>query len=119
MYFTWSEVKITGDIKIQKWLGTFIAAPTVFVYLIFKIIFNKLVINKSISDTLCKIGGATFGIYLLEERLRELFLYKFIEQLRPVIKTMPSCLIGISITIIIGTAIVLLLKKVPLFKRVL
>lgn len=65
------------------------------------------------------IGGCTFGIYLLEERLRSIFLYRFIDFEKTFIGTMPSCLIGIVFTITIGTIIVLIMKKLPIFRKIL
>lgn len=117
--FTWSEINMTGDLKTQKWLSTFIAVPTIFTYLFVKLIFDKITVNEKTSNLLCTIGGCTFGIYLIEEFLRRLFLYKFINLLKPVVKTMPACLITITLIIIIGSIIILTLKKIPLLKKIL
>ena len=117
--FTWNEARITGDIKTQKWLSSFIYVPTIFTYLLFKCIFEKYTINEKIGKILCTIGGCTFGIYLLEERLRSIFLYRFIDFEKTFIGTMPSCLIGIVFTITIGTIIVLIMKKLPIFRKIL
>lgn len=118
-YFTWSDINITGDLKTQKWLGTFIAVPTIFTYLFMKFIFDKIVVNEKASKLLCTVGGCTFGIYLIEEVLRNLFFYKFLYLLKPFIKTMPACLISITFIIIIGIVIVLILKRIPLLKDIL
>lgn len=117
--FTWSEVKMTGDIKTQRWLGSFISVPTIFIYLSFKAILEKYTLNQNITNMLCIIGKCTFGIYLLEERLRSIFLYRFIDFYKQFIGTMTSCLIGITIIIAIGTFIVLIMKRMPILRKIL
>ena len=117
--FTWNEVKITGDAKTQKWLGSFIAIPAVFVYLLFKAILEKYIMNESVNKILCIIGSSTFGIYLLEERLRTMFLFKFISLQELYIGSMTSCLLGIVLLILIGTIIVSIMKSIPIFKQIL
>lgn len=117
--FTWSEVKLTGNIKTQRWLGSFISIPTIFIYLSFKLILEKYTLNESITNILCIVGKCTFGIYLLEERLRSIFLYRFIDLYKQYIGTMGSCLIGITIIIGIGTFIVLIMKRIPILRKIL
>lgn len=119
VYFTIHEMSITGDLKTQSWLGKFIAIPTIFIYVLTKYVFEKNKVNKHINSLICMVGSCTFGIYLIENQLRKLFLNEFVEISKPYLKTMPACIIGIVFSIIIGTGIVLLLKKLPIFRRIL
>lgn len=117
--FTYYEIKITGDLRTQKWLGSFVAIPTIFIYLLVKILIEKIKISEKCGKKLCLLGSCTFGIYLLESNLRDIFLYRFINFTKGYIKTMPACIIGITCIIFMGTLIIMMLKKLPIIKNIL
>lgn len=66
----------------------------------------------------CTVGGCTFGVYLLEGILRNELLPVF-EVLEPRIHVLPACGVWILTVLACGCVIVLILKKLPGFRKLL
>lgn len=117
--FTWYEIKKTGDLMTQRWLGVFVAVPTVFIFFSVKTMTGKMRLSQFSEKIICLIGGCTFGIYLFEGQLRSLFLQRIVNILTPHISSFLACLLGIPIIILIGTMIVYCLKRIPVINKFL
>ena len=66
----------------------------------------------------CTVGGCTFGVYLLEGILRNELLPVF-EELEPKIHVLPACAVWILSVLVSGCVIVMILKKLPVFRKLL
>ncbi len=75
-------------------------------------------IPEKISKIICTLGGCVFGTYLLEGILRHEwgFLYEFLE---PKIHVLPACMVWIAAVVLSGMAITWVLKKIPIFRKLL
>lgn len=117
--FTWWEVLKTGDSMTQRWLGTFSAIPAFYIFYLVKYICGKVQFSIFLNKLIYVVGNCTFGIYLIEGQLRSIFFPRFIAVLAPFIPSLPSCLIGIPIVIVIGTVIIWAIKKLPIINRLI
>lgn len=64
------------------------------------------------------IGGCSFGIYLIEDYLRNGLSF-ICDSLAPSITTLPACAVWLAVVMVAGVGIVLVLKKIPGLKEVL
>ncbi len=118
-YMTVYRADITGictENDSQQFHESLIAIPTYTIYFCIKMLFMKVQIPEKIQRSIQIVGGATFGVYLLEGILRNetrpVFTF-----LQPYIHTMPACLIWILVAFALGFVIVLLLKQIPGLKK--
>lgn len=72
--------------------------------------------NKSISMALVKIGRNTFGLYLIEDYLRNLFACIF-DNLSDKITPILANVVWLAVVFIVGILLVGIIKKVPILKR--
>ena len=118
-YMTNFRAEITGECiesVSQVFHNSLIAIPTYTIYFSGKLFFMKKQIPQKIQKVICLVGSTTFGIYLLERMLRTETKVVF-TTLRPMIRTMPACLIWIAVAFLLGFVITLVLKKIPIIGR--
>ena len=107
-----------GENIILTWKGhhqftTIILSTAVFL-LIKNIKLKKIENNKKISKLIAKIASCSFGIYLLHLIVR----YYEIELLNINIRSWEWRTLGVIITYLISLTIVLIIKKIPILKRI-
>lgn len=91
------------------------------VFFIIKAVWSGLAVEK---DNACwkkwltNIGSCAFGIYLIEDYLRNglSFVYDIIA---PYTTTLPACVVWLAVVMMAGVIIVSLLKKLPVLKDIL
>lgn len=116
---TMLEVQNTGNKKIETYLSYGSVFIAMYTYILTKSIFYKSELPNWVNNIIITIGGCSFGIYLIEKILRKFMLDKIVSKLSPFIKTMPACLVSIACIICIGTVIIMILKKIPICKKIL
>lgn len=67
---------------------------------------------KWLSKVVSFAGGCAFGIYLIEDYLRQFMIFVY-EKTVPVITVMPACFIWPGCSFIVGLLVVGVLKKIP------
>lgn len=111
------NIYVTGVDKESSFIfhNSLISIPTIAVYFSSKYVFEKIKLSPRAVNLICFLGGTTFGIYLIEEMLREktLFIYNY---LKPIIHTLPATIIWISAACILGAIIVAIFKRIPIIK---
>ena len=118
-FMTYYKIRITGisdEASTQAFHSSFIALPTITIYCLAK---RRLVdINLPVID--CKIivsiSKCTFGIYLLEQFIRERMYFVYYS-LIPYIQPLICCLIFIVIVMAVCYFVTLVLCKVPYVKK--
>ena len=118
-YMTDFRAGITGECKesvSQVFHSSLIAIPTYTIYFSGKLFFMKKQVSQKVQKLICLVGSTTFGIYLLERVLRTETQTVF-TTLKPIIRTMPACLIWIATAFLLGFLITLILKKIPIIGK--
>lgn len=101
---------------LERFFNCLIAIPTFTAYFGAKYFFKKHQPAGRSRKLIETVGGTTFGIFLLEGILRD--STKSVRDLcEPYIKSFPACLVWILVALLLGAAIVWLLKKIPGVKR--
>lgn len=95
---------------------TFVAVPTFAIYVWAKYIFAHLKVPNWLAATVSHFGQCTFGIYLFERILRERTLFIF-DWLNGFLPCLLACGAWIVVMVMIGTAVVSLLKLIPGVKK--
>ncbi len=67
---------------------------------------------------LAALGSASFGVYLIEQPIRE-HIPAVCDRLTPYIGAFPACIVYVLTVFVITSAIVLLIKRLPGFRRLL
>lgn len=109
---SWSEQYITLFYTITA-ISIFCIAKELTQFLL-----KKDIVNNKIILLLKKVSGATFGIYLMENIL-EYFTLPVYNFFRPVMPSIFACLLYLLVTMILGTIVINILKKVPLLNILL
>ncbi len=73
---------------------------------------------KRMAKIICYIGGCTFGIYLLEDYLRQLLAF-IDDDLTPILTVMPACIVWIVCSYVAGIIVVGALKILPGLKKLI
>ncbi len=120
-YMTNYRINVTGvciESESQTFHNSLIAIPTYTMFFCVKLFFMKKSVPAKVKKMICFVGGTTFGIYLLEGMLRE-ETKTVCSVLAPIITPMPACLIWIVVIILIGMIITLILKRIPIIKKLI
>lgn len=75
----------------------------------------SLKINRSpkrIASIICYVGGCTFGLYLIEDYIRQMLTFIY-DKLSPVMTVMPACIVWVICSFVVGTMVVGIIKKLP------
>lgn len=102
----------------QTFYQSLIFIPTFAIYYSLKCFDLNHKCNRKLKTIICVLGGASFGVMLIEEFFRILFtsLYFKISSFLP---TFISCLIWVLIIYAACTIVTLIMKKIPILKRFL
>ncbi len=118
-YMTVYRADVTGvcnESSSQQFHNCLIAIPTYTIYFCIKLFFMRKDIPVKVQHIILTLGGTTFGIYLLEGILRQETKPIF-TMLKPVIHTMPACLIWILAAFILGVVVTSIIKKIPVIGK--
>lgn len=119
VFMTHYKICLTGQMK-ESQVGTFYKSlcliPSVAVYATMKKLFDRCTPPQWLQKGILSVGGCTFGIYLIEQILRERG-YKVQTFLSKWITEIPATLIYVTLVLIVGYVIVWILKRIPGVKR--
>jgi len=100
----------------QYFHNFFIAIPTIVVYVLVKRAFVQATLSEALR--LLYLGGLTFGVYLLHAVILD-FLRPMYNALQPYLRSLPSTLIWMLVTVAISGALTATLKRVPHISKLL
>lgn len=92
--------------------------PAAATYLAAKSLFLRRTPSNGLSKAIRLVGGTTFGIMLIENLLRK-YTEGLYDLLYPYIRSLPACIIWVGVVCILGSIITLILKRVPVLKKLL
>lgn len=113
------EIIRTNNQACQTYLSNFSFTIAIPIYILVKDLFNKIKIPNVLQKVILLFGNCSFGIYLLEEFLRNEFYWKPFNLLKPIFKTMISSFISVFICMCIGALIIYILKKNKYIRKLL
>lgn len=102
----------------QLFFNSFITIPSITAYLAAKYFFQTHNVGKISAKIIAGLGSVAFGVMLLESFI--MLKTEFIPRLlMPYIRTLPACIIWVTLVVLIGGAITWVLKKIPVVKKFL
>jgi surface polysaccharide O-acyltransferase-like enzyme len=113
------KADLTGELSkssSQSFHSSLIAIPSFTMYYCSKMIFMKAKVGSRVRKFIQFAGSTTFGVYLLQEILLKRLTFIF-DDLQPMIHSMPACLLYVLACLVIGTAIVAIIKKIPIIGK--
>lgn len=109
-----------GEGEAQTFYNNLIYVPSFAIFYLVRYlsVHYEKYLNDKVKKIICVFGGAVFGVMLTEnlwrERLEIVFYF-----LKPYCKIFPSCIIWVLLTWICASATILVLKKIPLVRKLL
>lgn len=123
LFSYWLVVKdrnVSGIIRAEyvSSLTIIIAMIMFFLVKAFWVKYEEKINDSYVSSFIIKIGTCSFGIYLIEDYLRNglVFIY---EKMAPHITILPACAVWMLVVLMVGIVVVSVLKKIPILKDVL
>lgn len=114
---TWTDVQRHGESTwfFMNSLGCF---PVFAVYGWIRVLVDRHPVEGKMAQGISTLGGCVFGTYLLEGILRRelIFVYNGLESK---IHVLPACLVWVTVVVICGLGLTWILKKLPVFRRLL
>lgn len=122
-YMTVYKINITGlntEADAQTFYGSFALVSSMAVFYSVRCFFTKIghKINLRTQKIITTLGGCSFGVMLIEGRLRDHLSIVF-DIFQPYVRTFLACWIWVLSVWICGVIITLIMKKVPMFKNIL
>jgi surface polysaccharide O-acyltransferase-like enzyme len=121
VWLTHYKICLTGQMK-ESQVGTFYKSlcliPSVTVYATVKKLFDTHPVSGWLEKGILSVGSCTFGIYLIEQILRERG-YAVQEWLAQWLTEIPATLIYVGLIAAAGYGIVWLLKRIPIVKKLI
>ena len=115
------KITLTGQIK-ESQVGTFYKSlcllPSMAIYATMKKLFDTHTPPQWLRKMILSLGGCTFGIYLIEQILRERG-YRVQEWMAAGLTQIPATLTYVALVLLVGYGIVWLLKRIPGVKKLI
>lgn len=111
---------LIGETEAQTFYNSLIFVPSYAIFYLSRFCFGKYgeFIDERVKKVIITFGGASFGAILIEnlwrERLETVFYF-----LKPYCKIFPSCIIWVLLTWVCATGTILILKKLPLMRKLI
>ena len=102
----------------QVFFQTLTFLPAFAVFYAVRMFFERHSLSERVQYWIVRIGDAAFGVYLIEWFCRKV-TEKIFYTLQPVLHTLPACWIWLAAAFILGTFIILMLKKIPVIRKFL
>lgn len=118
---TWKRAMDVGELSEYGnglFITSLIGVLTFTIYYLIKYFCKGHQIKAGITKVVSFISGTIFGVYLVEERIRESSVGIDIA-LAPVIGYMPACLVWVTFVVVTGVVITAILKQIPGIKALL
>ena len=118
-YMSVLKIRITGEIaegQVSTFFGLFRHFQVVYIFIIMRYWFSSLSDSTVMAKIILSAGSCTFGIFLFEQYIRELFYPLVYDKLCTYIPNYLAVWIYIFFVFCIGWVITLLLKKIKWIK---
>ena len=115
---TMFKANVTGGFGGRIFHESFIAIPTLVVFGLFRIWFERMEITESVSRALLYAGDLTFGIYLMHMATFRLTT-KIDNLIRPWLTPLIATILWVLLTVIVSGAVTAALRKIPFVKKYL
>lgn len=94
--------------------------PSFAVFYFVRTLFEKYEekIGRTARHCLMAAGSASFGVMLIENILRWKLVFVY-ESIRPICRSLPACVIWVLLVWLLGMIIILIVKRVPIIKKLL
>lgn len=115
------EINLTGICEegaSQRFYNAFSVLPAYAVFYCAKLWFGTHPVGVRAGRVLQILSGASFGVYLLDRFVRS-YTHGVVAALRPFTGALPACFAWVLCTWAVGTAVTLVLKKIPVIGKVL
>lgn len=110
-------VNCAGTVENSElFFNNFIAIPTVTMYYLIKQ-FAKRITNTKLQFVITLMGSAVFGVYLIEKFIRS-FTYGIYAFSFPIVGSFMAALLWSAAVWVIGLVIVIIVKNIPIIKKV-
>lgn len=120
-YMTHYKIMLTGDLSeggVASFFSSTRPLQCIFIFCLFRKLFDNKKIPKPISVVVTSVGGCTFGIYLIEEAIRESH-YFWYDKMCLYMNDFLAILIYVLIVIGMGVLVVFPLKLLPGIKKLI
>ena len=117
---TYIEAYING-VYSQNYVQLFDYVTSIVFFVFVKYIFvvvKPSLCEDNIGKNICFLGSMTLGIYMLDPILKTVFYDKYITVAEPLLPTLLVSLGWIIISMLLGTIITMVIKKIPGFKKI-
>lgn len=115
-YYNAVKTGICDEKSSQLFHSTFISVPTIAVFCTIKYLFEQISISNSIEKIIISFSSCVFGIYLVEQYLREKIMpicYNTLTFLSPLV----LCFVSIVCVMVVGYIIISILRMIPIIRK--
>lgn len=120
-FLTYKSMKLRGTAGMQTYISYFVIINAFSVYVTVKTLCDRYKIGNGVSRVIASIGSCTFGVYLFHIAIKDRpFMTKFTSNM--IAAGMNRMLVYFIITlviVVITTAIIWVVRKIPGFKKLL
>lgn len=111
---------MTGQGEAQRFYNNLIFIPSIAIFYSARYFSSKYenYLNQRVKNIIYALGSTVFGVMLIENLWREKLEIVF-HILKPYWRNFPSCIIWVMLTWICASATILLMKKIPVVKKLL
>jgi len=102
----------------QQFYNVLIAIPAFAIFYVARTFFSKIKIRSIIKKIIMLLGSVSFGVMLIENILRKELKF-IVEELNDKIPDFSACVIWVMVVWICGVLISLILKQIPMLKKLL
>lgn len=102
----------------QQFYNVLIAIPAFAIFYVARTFFSKIKIRSIIKKLIMLLGSVSFGVMLIENILRKELKF-IVEELNDKIPDFSACVIWVMVVWICGVLISLILKQIPMLKKLL
>ena len=117
--FNYFQILRSNNSLNQTFLSSFNSINAIIVYILIKLILNKIEMPIFLKKIVNLVGGCTFGIYLIEEFFRAKLYWRFYNFINILFGNMITSILSVICCIFVGTLFIFLLKKLPVIKKIL
>ncbi len=117
---TLMDAKINGSYS-QNYVQLFDYMTTIVVFIVIKylVIVKNKTYRPRVEKVVCFMGSMTLGIYMIDPCLKQLFFEDYNKRMEPLLPTMMVTIGWIIFSMISGTIITIVLKKIPFIKKII
>lgn len=116
------EGMVSGEFQIT-YTEIFNYAYAIITFILIKYLYEKVLVDKpyyeKLSKFICFVGPLTFGIYLLDPYMGLVLTGKYFYIAEPVLGTFFTSVTWVVVSMTICSGITFVLKKLPVFKKIL